>query len=244
MITDALRQIDPTTMVLSIFFVGMFALLMFILGRTALKENHATRTIISLCISLLSVYGLTRTNFNITDFVFSLGVSEDIIYFGAPILLLLFVFFLSRKRDPVTGRRKFSLGRFFIILGAIFIVLGFTSLIYQKAFMIIVGAGLAALGGIIANREKLRFPKGGGGNNQNPPDEKRRQQGIEFLTNASRRFKKWALSTGNPKFYGSWAMFINWLGKGGHGRSESEICQKLGITQNDFVRIFNRYGKV
>lgn len=143
--------IDPGSMVLIIFFVVIFALLMWILRRTGIGKNNAIATVIGLAISLLATYGLARSNFDLTDLIYSIGISEDIIYIIAPVLALLFIFFLSRKKDPTTGRKKFSFKRFLIILGGLMIVLGFTPLIYQKEFFIIAGSGLILLG-LLAGR--------------------------------------------------------------------------------------------
>ncbi len=243
-LTDILYQIDPNSMVLTIFFLITFTLLMFILRRTGIGKSNATATVISLSIALLATYGLTRTNFDLRGVFFSIGISEDLLYIIAPIMVLLFIFFMSGRKNPETGKRRFSLGKFLMILGALMMVLGFTPLIYQKAVFIGVGAGLVALGGIIANRSKFRFKKKDEkslGNSSDPRNaERKRQQGLDYLAKAARRFRSWAIETGNPGFNGTWAMFIHWLGR---GKSEAQICNDLGITQDDFVRIFNRYGK-
>jgi len=73
---------------------------------------------------------------------------------------LLFVFFLSRKKNPETGRKKFSFGRFLMILGGAMVALGFMPFVYRKAFMIGVGAGLVALGGFIALKKKKNLSSG------------------------------------------------------------------------------------
>ena len=72
----------------------------------------------------------------------------------------------------------------------------------------------------------------------NPEEGKRR------LIDAAKRFNSWAKSQPNPKFVGSWANFINWLKKANWGNSEADICQRLGISQGEFVRIFKKYGLV
>lgn len=241
---DLFSGIDPETMVLATSFLIFFAVINFSLSKVFKKDKNVS-TIISLCVSLLSVYGITRTNFDLNGLFYSVGITDELLYIITPILALIFIFIISMKRDPTTKRRRFSLGRFLMFLGALMLILGFTPLIYRKAFYIGVGAGLIALGGIIANRSRLSYPKWQGGNptpvdNSRIDAERKRQQGLDYLTDAARRFRRWALSQKNPKFVGSWAMFINWLGR---GKSESRICNELGITQDDFVRIFNRYGR-
>jgi len=150
MLSDLLYQINSNSMILVIFFVITFALLMFILRKTGIGKNNATASVISLAISLLATYGLNRMSWDLTSWVYGIGISENLLDIIAPILILIFVFFLSRKRDPETQRKKFSFGRFLMILGAIMLILGFIPFIYRKGFFIGVGAGLIILGIIIA----------------------------------------------------------------------------------------------
>lgn len=145
-LTDALYQIDPNSMVLAVFFVITFALLMFILRRTGIGKNNATATVISLCISLLATYGITRTKFDLNGFVYNLGISEDTLYIIGPIAALFFIFLISRRKDPVTQRRKFSLGKFLMILGALIFALAFSGWIYQKGVFFVAGAVLLLIG--------------------------------------------------------------------------------------------------
>lgn len=174
--SNLLYQIDPNSMILSIFFIITFTLLMFILGRTIFKKNNSTKTIIALCVSLLATYGLNRMNLNLDNFVFNLGISENLLYIIAPILILLFVFFMSRKKNPETQKRSFSFGRFLIILGALMLILGFTPLIYSKAFFIGVGAGLIALGGIIVLKKKKNLNFRGSRRRRDNSKQYRREQ--------------------------------------------------------------------
>jgi hypothetical protein len=258
MLKDILYQIDPNTMVLATFFLVVFAMLMWILGRTGLKENNAIKTTIALSTSLLSTYGLTRTNFDLTFQLYKLGISDSVLFIVTPILSIIFLIFLSRKKDPETKRRKFSFPRFLMIFGVLIIALGLMPFIYQKAFMIITGAVLFIVGLIISIRSKKKdkplrnrnYNNSSNSNFQTPqtpkgPSEKElRNQGINALINAAKTFKKWAIKQPNPQFVGSWANFINYLKDGNWGNNEKEICKNLHITKNDFIHIFNKYGKV
>lgn len=155
---DMFSGIDPETMVLGTTFIIFFLVINFALSKF-FKKDKTIATIISICVSLLAVYGITRTNLDLNGIFSSIGISEELLYIITPILALILVFVLSRKRNPATGRRNFSFGRFLMILGGLMMILGFTPLIYQKAFYIGVGAGLIAIGGFIANRDKFRFKK-------------------------------------------------------------------------------------
>lgn len=158
-ISDFFGWIDPPTMILGACFLIIFAFLMFALGRTKLRENHAVMSIIALSISLLSTYGITKTNFDPSELVYNLGISDEQIYIAVPILFLMFLVLIGLRKDPATGRRKFSLGRMLIILGVIALGISFTGLIYRKVALIFIGAGLILLGIIISNRRKIRFKK-------------------------------------------------------------------------------------
>lgn len=71
-----------------------------------------------------------------------------------------------------------------------------------------------------------------------------KEQNINRLTLEARNFKELASKQKNPVFYGSWEMFVNYLKKRGYGSSESDICKRLEIDKKDFVKIFNKYGKI
>jgi len=150
---DLLYQIELNTLILVTFFLIVFGMLMWILRRTGLGKNNAIATVISLCIAFMAMYGLNTLDFDLTGRFYDLGISENILYIATPILTLFFLFFLSRKKDSATGKRKFSFGRFLIILGGLLLVLGFMPFIYAKALLIGVGAGLVALGGIILKKK-------------------------------------------------------------------------------------------
>lgn len=164
---DILSQIDVNTMILLTFFVITFAMIMFILRRTPIGKNNTIATVISLAAALLAMYGLNNLNIDLQFQFYQLGLTDEILYIATPILTLLFVAFLSRKKDSTTGKKKFSFSRFLLILGAICFGLGFMPFIYQKAFMIGVGAGIMALGeflrikkkkGHLGNTNGIKFP--------------------------------------------------------------------------------------
>lgn len=151
---DILRDIDPETLVLAVLFIVFFVVINFSLSKI-FKKDKTSSTILSLCISLLATYGITKTNLNVNNFFYSIGLSEELLYTITPILALIFIVILSIKKDKTTQRRKFSFGRFFMILGGLMVVLGLTPLIYRKAFYIITGAILLAVGGLILKRNKI-----------------------------------------------------------------------------------------
>ncbi len=239
-------SIDPNTMVLLFLFVIIFAMLMFLLGRTMFKENNSIKTVIAMAISLFAIYGINKMNWDVSNFFYSLGLSQDLIYIIVPWLIIAFVIFISFVKDKTTMKKKFRLSRPFLIIGALLTIISFTSLILQKGVVMIVGIVMLIIGillSIFKKKDNVN-PNTNPQNNSAPNEGLLREQGIANLTNAAKYFKNWALKQPNPKFVGSWAMFINYLKQNRYGRNEKEICQKLHISKRDFVKIFNRYGKV
>jgi preprotein translocase subunit YajC len=233
-----LSSIDPNTMVLGLLFVIFFAIINFALYKSL--RSKGTAGIIAFCISLLSVYGISRTGFDVSGIVNSIGISEEMIYNVVPFIILAGLIFMIWK---------LKLSRTFILVGIALIIGSF--FVYEKTIVFIIGIVLLVIGLIlllIGKRRNRDSPDSKKKDNLNPNNsneaERRRQQGIDALIKAAKRFKSWAQSQQNPRFVGSWAYFINYLKQGRWGNSEAEICQRLGITQNDFVNIFNRYGKV
>ena len=241
-IGDTLYRIDSNTMVLGLFFIIFYILINLPLKRV-FKRERASSTILSLCVSLLAVYGINRMNWDLSRLFFSLGFSENVLYAIVPWILLGLVVLASFSKDVLTGKRKFRLYRFFMILGALLIFLSFFA--YEKAVLLIAGIILIILGIFFWFRRKKKENLNPQDNNKKDNRQVDNKQGLNILIEEAKNFKSWALRTNNPKFYGGWAYFISYLSKKrGYPRGEWAICQKLGITKNDFVRIFNRYGKV
>lgn len=240
-IGDTLYRIDSNTMVLGLFFIIFYILINLPLKRV-FKRERASSTILSLCVSLLAVYGINRMNWDLSRLFFSLGFSENVLYAIVPWILLGLVVLASFSKDSLTGKRKFRLYRFFMILGALLIFLSFFA--YEKAVLLIAGIILIGIGLFLWFRRKKKDDLNPQNNNKDNR-QGNNKEGLNILIEEAKNFKSWALRTNNPKFYGSWAYFISYLSKKrGYPRGEWAICQKLGITKNDFVRIFNRYGKV
>lgn len=77
----------------------------------------------------------------------------------------------------------------------------------------------------------------GSGKNTNP------ERGKEILKEKAKKYKKKSKKSGDPKYDGSWARFISYLRRKKIGKNERDVCKKLNISQKDFVKIFNKYGK-
>jgi hypothetical protein len=230
---DLLYSIDPNTMILGLVFIILYVLINFSLSKI-FKKERASSAIISLCISLLAVYGINRIDFNLSRVLFNWGVSEDILYLIVPWIILGIAVWASFVRDKVTGKISFRLYRLFLILGAIIFLIGLIPAVYEQVVFIVIGIILILLGIILWFMKKVSLKK-----NINPSN------GIDILIEEARNFKRWALKQRNPKFYGGWTYFISYLHyKRGYPKGQKAICNKLGINPGDFDAIFNKYGLV
>jgi len=230
---DLLYSIDPNTMILGLVFIILYVLIHFSLSKI-FKKERASSAIISLCVSLLAVYGINRIDFDLSRVLFNWGVTEDILYLVVPWIILGVSVWASFVKDKVTGKISFRLYRLFLILGGILFLIGLIPGVYENIVFIIIGIILILLGITLWFIKKVSLKK-----NTNPSD------GIDILIEEARNFKKWALRQRNPKFYGGWTYFINYLHyKRGYPKGQKAICNKLGISPGDFDAIFNKYGLV
>jgi LPXTG-motif cell wall-anchored protein len=230
-LNDFLYSVAPNTMLLGLLFIIFYIFINFSLSKI-FREERASSAIISLCVSLLAVYGINRTSLDISGIFSSIGISEELIYAVVPWLIIGLAILGSFVKDKITGRKRFRLYRLFIILGAFLIILSFFA--YEQTVLLIAGIALILIGLFLLwkSKKKGTLPPQVGTN------------GSDALIAAAKKFKDWAKRQSNPRFVGSWASFINYLKRGGWVGSEAEICNRLRISQNDFVRIFNKYGRV
>ncbi len=227
---------DSSLITYGAIFVIFFAMLNFILGRTVFRENKGSRIIISLASSLLAVYGLATSNFNVGGgYVGSFYVGEYLLTILGVILIAGIIYFLS----------KWGFANALIVLGLLLIGISLTNLVYEKGVVLVFGIILLVIGLILL----FKKPKWKRKEREEYYDdrEKRRKKprySRNSLIQLARKFKKWTRRQKNPRFSGGWAMFVNKMYKWGYGRNEAEILNNFGVTQRDFVGIFNRYGKV
>lgn len=146
---DIFSSIDPNTMVLGLLFVIFFVLIRFALGRSL--KDRVSSSVIAFCVSLLIVYGIGRTDFDISGMFYGIGITEEILYTIVPFIILAGLIFMIWK---------LKLSRTFILTGIFLIVAGFFS--YEKTIVMIIGIALFALGIFILFWLKNRNPK-------NPP---------------------------------------------------------------------------
>jgi len=153
-LTSMLDLIDPTTLVLVSLFIIFY---IFINNRVMSKlfeRTPAAGAIISFLVSLLAVYGINRSRFDILGSLYSVGIPEDMVFIIVSIILLIGLLGLSFKRDPISGRKKFRFYRALIMLGLIFIVLAFTNIIYEAGASFLIGLILLIFGWLLRKKSK------------------------------------------------------------------------------------------
>jgi len=227
-------MINPSTIVMGALFLIFFAFLTYTLSKVFRDKygNVSTMTvgIISFCISVLIVYFGKDIIFNMID---GLRLSGTILYVlsGVAVLVLLYLF-----------RKKLRLCMVLMLVGAGLILIGaLTDFFYQKWFVIIFGALIFIAGLAWCSKKKENLLR----NALGPPSESYpSRDGTNILIREAKVFKRRASRSKNPRFYGGWTHFINYLGKRGYGRSEATITRNLGISRREFINIFNRYGLI
>lgn len=219
---------------MSIIFVALgFILIFFVINLATSKmrklpvfSNEVSRIIISLIFTIFSIYGLGKIGISFENIFVYIGVDKLIRTFLPWIFLVILVILMW----------KFGIGVILMILGSLFFIGGISGLFENQALGIGIGVFLIILGFILFKKFiwKLNLRTGGNQPGLNQP----RRRYVDKLIQEAKKFKSWALSTPNPKFYGTWARFVNLL-----GGNERKICDAYGVSRNEFVDIFNRYGR-
>jgi hypothetical protein len=169
-VREVLSGVDLESMLLGIAFVIILAVLMVIFGRIRIfQKNQGIKTIVAICVSLLSIYGISKSSFDLENLFYSIGFGEEIIY--NLILLAIVAFFIITMivRDEITGRIKFRLYRSMILLGIIFIALRFTPWAHGDGSLFI-GIPLLVIGLILWNRRRRATDSYFKGRSMNPKE--------------------------------------------------------------------------
>jgi hypothetical protein len=145
-LSDILNSIDETTLILFAVFIVSFTLLFFALNRVFRKENTTTSGIISVVISFLIVYGLSKSGFSIQNSLYGFGISQEVLGIVIPLIIVAGIIFLIVKLKVNS----------LLAIGGL-LILTLLSPFYAKTLFTVVGVILV----IIWLFLKLR--KGGGG---------------------------------------------------------------------------------
>ena len=134
-------------------FVIFFAFINFLLGRSVFKGDEAktTRVVISLVISLMSVYGLSTGEFLSG---FGTGYIGDI-FIGNFLPTILTIIFIA---GIVFFIWKWGFSNVLMILGALSILISITNLAYEKNVFFVLGIIFLVIGLLL----KFKKPKVGG----------------------------------------------------------------------------------
>ena len=131
---DIFYNLDAELIIFGLIFVLFFAIIRLALSKTI--KDKGSLGVISLCIALLSVYGLSKTNLDFPGFFYKIGINNNLLYSVIPIIILVGTLYMFWK---VTARVIFSffgvlfiVGSFFLhnlvwwfrIIGIIFLIIG------------------------------------------------------------------------------------------------------------------------
>lgn len=143
MYLGVLSGLDENTIILGLLFIIFFVIVQLALSKSMKDKNSAS--IIALCVSLLSIYGLSKTGFDLSEFFYNFGISQTIIYTVIPIIILVGLIYLFWK-----VKVRFI----FVVLGLILIVSSF--FVFKKDLILIIGIGLLVVGIWLMVKESRR----------------------------------------------------------------------------------------
>jgi len=131
----------------ALFFITIFTIIYFVLGRTPFAENSAVRWIISLTVSAFSIWGIMSSGFSFEDAIYNLGITQEIL----PTILWMITAIIALIILIKKGIRNFF-SILFEILGIVLITLSLIGVIYTKGAGIVIGLVFLFLAWIIHKR--------------------------------------------------------------------------------------------
>ncbi|MBI4116639.1 hypothetical protein HY449_02760 [Candidatus Pacearchaeota archaeon] len=137
-----LSSVDPSTIVLGLFFVIFFLMIRFALGRV-FKGNEAVSNGISLAVSLLIIWGINQSGFNYYS-------AFGNIFFFLPTgfleafwpLILVVVWILLIVKNGLAKGSAITM----ILIGGILVLMGLTENLYEQGFSVAIGVVLIIAG--------------------------------------------------------------------------------------------------
>jgi hypothetical protein len=143
MLRGLLYNIDIESLLLGLAFVLILAIVMAVLGRfPRFRKNPAIKTVIAFSVSMLSVYGISKTRINLENLFYNLGFTEDLLY---NVILIVFIGFFA-VAGYARKVRKWRLYRPLILLGFMLTVASFTPIIYEKGITLAVSLPMLIIG--------------------------------------------------------------------------------------------------
>ena len=125
-LSDALGDIQEGTLLILLVFVISFALLFLALNR-AFKDNVPIAAVISFALSFGITYWVNKSGFDLSGWVYDIGISSEILSILIPILAIALAIFLIAK---LKRNSLFVFGGF-LLASSLFV--------YEKAIVIVLG---------------------------------------------------------------------------------------------------------
>lgn len=113
---DIFYNLDAELIIFGLLFVLFFAVVRLALSKSI--KDKGSVGVISLCIALLSIYGLSKTNLDFTGFFYKIGINNNLLYSVIPIVILVGIVYMFWK---VTARVIFSFFGVLLIVGSFFL---------------------------------------------------------------------------------------------------------------------------
>ena len=106
-----LYWIQPSTIILAVLFLIFFAFLYYVLSKIFRDEynkpNKAIAGVIAICISVLIVYGINRSAWDIENFLYRFHISAIFLYIIGGIILILILWAIFRKKKSKDWEREY-----------------------------------------------------------------------------------------------------------------------------------------
>jgi hypothetical protein len=149
---DMFDNIDSSTMILGVAFIISFALIYFALSnffkdKATGEPNKPIATVVALAISLLITYGINKMDLDLQEFVFNIGIQEDLLMIILPLIVLAGIIFLFVK---------FKSGALLIIGGFLILIAFFVE---EKMFTAIIGIILVIIGFVLLLKKRGLGPR-------------------------------------------------------------------------------------
>lgn len=147
-----LDSIDPSTLLLVSVFIIAFAILNFALSRTFKDHygnpNRAVSGSVSLVISLLIMYGINTSNFNLENFFYDIGINQNLLSTLVPIILIGGGVFIIWR----LGLRWF----FFISGIGLILISTLTNWVYERGLVLVIGIVSTIIGLVLLKRKRKK----------------------------------------------------------------------------------------
>ncbi len=125
-LSDLLDSISEGNLIILLVFIISFALIFFSLNRM-FKDNVAIAAVISFASSFGITYWVNKSGFDLSGWVYDMGISTEILYILIPILAIALAIFLIVK----LGKDSLFIFGGFLLASSLFV--------YEKSIVIVVG---------------------------------------------------------------------------------------------------------